>query len=149
MEILKKLRFLAVAQLSGIVFFIIAAYLLSYNSEVTMFGVEELVYTKLGFIIVMLLGIPFVFSIPKRRLNKLAPDASLKSRLELFRSNFLLKMGSLEFLALIAIVLYILTNENTYLFVTGFILVIAASLYPSNSRVCLEMGINEEDLIKN
>lgn len=147
MEILKKLRFIAVAQLSGIIFFIIAAFLLTQSSQSPLFGAEELVFIKLGFIIVMLLGIPFVFSIPKRRIGKLPSDASVQTRLELFRSNFLLKMGTLEFLALVAVVLFILTSEKTYLFVTGFILLIAASLYPSNSRVCLEMGINEDDLI--
>lgn len=148
MEILKKLRFLAVAQLSGIIFFIVAAFLLTQKDQAPIFGSEELVYIKLGFIILMLLGIPFVFSIPKRRIGKLASNATVQTKLELFRSNFLLKMGSLEFLALVAVVLFILTSENTYLFVTGFILVIATTLYPSTSRVCLEMGINEDDLIK-
>lgn len=148
MEILKKLRFLAVAQLSGILFFVVAAFLMGNNDQAPLFAPNELVYIKLGFIILMLLGIPLVFSIPKRRVEKLSPEASVQTKLELYKRNFLLKMGSLEFLSLVAVVLYILTKENTYLFVTGFILLIASTLYPSNSRVSLEMGIDLSDLTK-
>ena len=91
MEIIKRLQKVAIAQMFGIVVLVIVAFVMNLNAPKGTFDDKEMAYIKMGYILIMLLGIPFVFSIPKKRISKLPQETSVQEKLELFQKNFFLK----------------------------------------------------------
>ena len=146
MEIIKRLQKVAVAQMVGIVVLVIVAFVMNLKAAQPAFEAKEMAYIKMGYILIMLIGIPFVFSIPKKRISKLSQEASVQDKLELFQKNFFLKMGALELLSLLAVILFLITNQSSYLLVTGFLLVIITTIFPTKARASIELNIDEDEI---
>lgn len=150
MDVLKRLRTLFAAQIGGLVLFAVFALYVALAPDYQTPSLNfNLLYLKMAFMVMLLVAVPLIFSLPKKRLSKLPETASVKEKLDLFQKNFIIKMATIEGLAIGAIIFFLLTKENTYLYVIGALLVFGLLNYPTIHKVCDELDIEESELTKN
>lgn len=96
-------------------------------------------------ILLALVGIPASYMFHKRKVNHIEKTLPVNKKLIQFRTAFFVKIATLEGLALISVMIYLLTGEINQLMVFGLLYLFLLLNFPSTKTINRDLEINDND----
>ena len=140
---LKKIFILIVSGL--IVFFAIGYYLVISRGALIIFSPVQLQNLESIIILLSLIGIPAGHYYHKKRISHLSQELSGSELLKSYKVSFIVKLAILEGMALITLVGYMLSGNQTFLLIYAIFFLIVLINYPGESKLKDELNLNKEE----
>jgi hypothetical protein len=142
---LKAIRILFFALLIGQVLFALIVTVMietgilgSGDHELTPFLVVAIIVIAAG-------AIPASFFLFRKRLAVINPEEELGKKIELYRAALILRMALCEVPVLFAIIVYFLTHDRSFLWMTIILIANFLYIYPSNEKIVNQLQLDSSE----
>jgi hypothetical protein len=144
---IKQLRIIFLAISCGLVLFFITAWFLgTMRGPFYKLDAAQMQYLKTLVLLLAFAGIPAAHYYHKKKTDHINPQLPIQQKLVRFRTSYFIKLSTFEGLALISLLSYLLSNDNTFLLVFALFMVVLVINYPSKAKIAEELNETPESL---
>jgi hypothetical protein len=142
---LKAIRILFFALLIGQVIFALIVTVL-VETGVLGTGDHELTpIMQVSIIVIAATTIPASFFLFRKRLAVINPEEELGKKIELYRAALILRMALCEMPVLFAIIVFFLTHDRSFLWMTIILIANFLFIYPSNEKIINQLQLDSSE----
>jgi len=142
----QALRMLYMSLIAGIIAFTLISAYMVYEEKIEaiiepdMRQIVLLIFSGLALIMVV-----FAFYFFRKKLDSIR-DLPIDSRMEKYRAAAIVRWAMIEFPVMLALIIYLLSREQLFFFLSAILLGIFITVRPSKTAVARDLGISADEL---
>ena len=142
---LKAIRILFFALLIGQLIFAIIVTTLIESGLLSGGNYTVTSVMQVALIVITVVTVPASFILFRKRLALINPEDELGKKLELYRAALILRMALCEMPVLFAIIIYFVTHDRSFLWMTIILIVNFLFIYPSKDKIINQLQLNSSE----
>lgn len=145
-NIFKQINFIYIAILSTKSVVAIVGVLLVYKlGALPVFDNSMQDLIKSIVVLALLIGIPVSHIFFHKRIKHINVDLPLAKKIQMYRSAFIVRIALLEAIGVIAMIGYIVSGDNSFLYMFGVVFVLFIIHAPTKVKIINELSLTEEE----
>jgi len=96
-------------------------------------------------IIALLTGIPVSHIFFYKKIKHISPDLSLVKKINMYKVAFIVRVALLEAIGLIAMIGYLVSADNSFLYMFGVVFVLFIIHAPTKAKISSDLSLSEEE----
>jgi len=100
---------------------------------------------QVAIIVIAATTVPAAFYLFRKRLADINPEEELGKKLELYRAALIIRMALCEMPVLFAIIVYFITHDRSFLWITIILVANFLFIYPSKNKIISQLQLNSSE----